>query len=113
MSVQPAKAPSHLLPCPVVGRGGYNGGERAFVSFASRRLRLTIYWRRAGLVDDCIQLPYAHVMQLVRWRFWYLPHAYANLGDLPQKTSDTRLHARIPGSAPAVDLDPEQPYQRP
>jgi hypothetical protein len=56
MSVQPAKAPSHFLPCPVVGRGGYNGGERAFVSFASRRLRLTIYWRRAGLVDDGIQL---------------------------------------------------------
>lgn len=39
----------------------------AFVSFASRRLRLTIYWRRAGLVGlvDCFQLPYAHVMQLV------------------------------------------------
>jgi hypothetical protein len=33
---------------------GYDGGERAFVrfvkSFATRRLRLTIYWRRAGLV---------------------------------------------------------------
>ena len=29
------------------------------------------------------------------------------------KTLDTRLHARIPGSAPAVDLDPEQPYGRP
>ena len=27
------------------------------------------------------------------------------------KTSDIRLHARIPGSAPAVDLDPEQPYE--
>lgn len=101
MSVQPAKAPSHLLPCPVVGRGGYNGGERAFVSFASRRLRLTIYWRRAGLVDDCIQLPYAHVMQLVRWRFWYLPHAYANLRDLPQKH-------RAPVSMPAYPARPLQ-----
>jgi hypothetical protein len=29
------------------------------------------------------------------------------------QTSGSRLHARIPGSAPAVDLDPEQPYRRP
>lgn len=44
---------------------------------------------------------YAHVMQLVRWRFSYLPHAYANLRDLPQKH-------RTPVSMPAYPARPLQ-----
>jgi hypothetical protein len=96
---------------------GYNGGERAFVSFATCRLRLTIYWRRAGLVvrswdsylPDRTSVRYAHVMHGNNGT--YILHMHTLVTCL--QTSGSRLHARIPGSAPAVDLDPEQPYRRP